>query len=78
MPDLRYRQHVVDLNVVVPLTPKISTRWMLRHEQTRIVDWHYDGVAGNPTPSTNQQTYLDPGAQSYRATVVGVLLGIAF
>ena len=78
MPDLRYRQHVLDLGVVVPITPKVSLRGLLRHERTRIVDWHYDGVDANPTPSNNQQTYLDAGPQSYRATVVGVLLGVAF
>ena len=78
MPDLRYRQHVLDLNVIVPVSPKVSLRGLLRHERTRIVDWHYDGVEANPTPAANQQTYLDSGPQSYRTTVIGLLLGVAF
>lgn len=78
LPDLRYRQHAVDLNLVVTHTPKVYSRWLLRHEITRIADWHYDGVAENPTPSNNQQTYLDTGPQSYRATMFGVMLGVMF
>ncbi|MGC4079661.1 MAG: MtrB/PioB family outer membrane beta-barrel protein [Rubrivivax sp.] len=78
LPDLRYRQHALDFNLVVTHTPKVYSRWLLRWEQTRIADWHYDGVAANPTPSNNQQTYLDTGPQDYRATMFGVLLGVMF
>ncbi|MBZ8140688.1 hypothetical protein CLD22_12355 [Rubrivivax gelatinosus] len=78
LPDLRYRQHAIDLTVVVPLSNQVTTRWLLRHELTRIVDWHYDGVEANPTPATNQQTYLDIGPRSYRATTFGVMLGVSF
>jgi hypothetical protein len=78
MGDLRYRLQTLDLNVVVPVTPKVWTRWMVRYENTKIVDWHYDGVAENPTPAANQQTYLDSGPQSYRNVTVGVMLGVNF
>jgi hypothetical protein len=78
MPDLHVRQQVLDLNVVVPVAKTATVRFMLRHEEGRITDWHYDGVAANPTPSTNQQTYLDSGPQGYRATAVGVMLGLVF
>lgn len=78
MPDLRVRQQMVDASVMVPLNKTTVVRLMVRHETVRIRDWHYDGVADNPTPAANQQTYLDAGPQNSRVTAVGVLLSLAF
>jgi len=46
---------------------------MGRFEVGKIQDWHYDGVAANPTPAANQQTYLDTGPQHYRTYILGVM-----
>jgi hypothetical protein len=35
-------------------------------------------VAENPTPSTNQQTYLDAGPEDYATTVIGLLFQFAW
>ena len=71
--DLVLTQNVVDASVLVPLTKESSVRVMGRVEVGRIRDWHYDGVAANPTPSNNMQTYLDAGPQNYRAYIIGVM-----
>jgi hypothetical protein len=71
--DLVLTQNVVDASVLVPVTKESSVRVIGRMEISRIQDWHYDGVAANPTPSNNQQTYLDSGPQNYRAYMVGVM-----
>ena len=73
-PDLRYEQQVIDASLIVPLKPGVKLRVLLRHEIGKIRDWHYDGVADNPTPAANQQTYLDTGPRDYDATAVGVFL----
>jgi hypothetical protein len=71
--DLVLKQNVLDASVLVPFTRVSSVRVIGRIEIGSIQDWHYDGVAANPTPGTNQQTYLDSGPQNYRAYVVGVM-----
>lgn len=78
MPDLVFRQDVIDANVLIPLRKDTVLRVLLRHEIGKFRDWHYDGVADNPTPSNNQQTYLDSGPQNYETTAVGVLLQLAW
>lgn len=71
--DLVLTQNVVDASVLVPLTKESSVRVMGRFEVGKIRDWHYDGVAANPTPGVNMQTYLDAGPQNYRAYIIGVM-----
>ena len=71
--DLVLTQNVVDASVLVPFTKESSVRVMGRFEVGKIRDWHYDGVAANPTPGVNQQTYLDSGPQHYRTYVLGVM-----
>lgn len=71
--DLVLKQNVVDGSVLVPLTRESSMRLLGRFEFGKIQDWHYDGVAANPTPGVNQQTYLDAGPQNYRAYMAGVM-----
>ena len=41
-------------------------------EETRLVDWHYTGLAGNLLQQ--RVLYLDPGPQGNRASVIGVFL----
>lgn len=78
MPDVIIRTNVVDGSVVVPVNKSLGVRLLLRHEQGKVIDWHYQGVAENPTPSNNQQTYLDSGPQAYTVNMVGVMLQFAF
>ena len=71
-PDLTFRQHAAEANLVFPLRERLSARILLRYENTRIVDWHYTGLASDPLQG--QWLYLDPGPQGYRASVFGVFL----
>lgn len=75
-PDLRYEQQVLDASLLVPLKAGVKLRLLLRHEIGEIRDWHYDGVAANPTPAVNQQTYLDSGPADYEVTAVGVFVQV--
>jgi hypothetical protein len=73
-PDLVFRQDLVDASVLVPVNKTTAVRLLLRHEVGKFNDWHYDGVAANPTPAANQQTYLDAGPQDYKTTAVGAFV----
>ena len=76
-PDLTFRKSTLESNLVIPFSAKLSLRLLYRFEIGRTRDWHYDGVAQNPTPNTNQATFLDGGPQDYKARAVGVFLTLA-
>jgi hypothetical protein len=71
--DLRFAQNVFSLSVLVPIDKQMSLRFFERYERGSVSDWHYDGVASNPMPTTGM-LYLDAGAQDYSVNVIGVLL----
>ncbi len=71
--DLRFAQNVLSLSVLVPINKRASLRFLGRYETGAVRDWHYDGVAANPMPTTNA-AYLDAGPQDYSVTLLGVLL----
>lgn len=73
--DLVFAQNVVNANLLVPLTPSVAMRFLVRYESGRVRDWHYDGVLANPMPANNA-AYLDAGPVDYRATVVGILFHV--
>lgn len=75
---LKFAQNILEANLLVPLARQLALRLLLRHEDGRIRDWHYDGVAANPVPGTNQQTYLDAGPKDYRAVLLGAFLRLDF
>ncbi len=77
-PDLTFRQNILEANVLVPLSKQLTLRLLLRHEDGKIRDWHYDGVDVNPVPAANQQTYLDAGPQDYSAVLVGAFVKFDF
>ncbi len=77
MPDLNTTQHILDLNLVVPISKAMAIRALYRYEMGKIDDWHYDGVTENPVPAPNA-VYLDSGLQDYHASVVGLLLQVNF
>ena len=76
-PDLTFRTSTLESNLVVPFSSKLSLRLLYRFEVGRIRDWHYDGVAQNPTPNSSQSTFLDSGPQNYKANAVGIILVFA-
>lgn len=77
-PAMTLRQQVLDANLLMPVNRNVTLRLLLRHERGRISDWHYDGVAANPTPAANQQTYLDSGPQDYRVNALGAFVQVAW
>ncbi len=78
MPDMLYTQSSVEVSAAVPVSKLMSVRLLARHDAGKVRDWHYDGVAANPTPSNNQQTYLDSGPQDYRVTTIGAFVQISW
>lgn len=78
MPDMLFEQNSLDVSTVVKLTKQVGLRLLLRHERGQIRDWHYDGVAANPSPAANQQTYLDAGPQKYTVNLLGALLQVTW
>lgn len=77
-PDLRFRQSIAEASLLYPLSKQLAVRLLLRHESGKLDDWHYEGVAGNPVPGTNQQTYLDAGPSRYSALLVGAFVQFDF
>lgn len=82
-PDMTFKQHVVAANLMIPVNKTVAVRLLFHYEHGRISDWHYDGVAQNPTPgaagvTTGTSLYLDTGPKSYSASVVGVFLRLQF
>jgi predicted porin len=73
--DLGIAQSVFNANLLMPLTPDVAMRFLVRYESGRIRDWHYDGVLANPMPANNA-LYLDAGPADYRTTVVGVMFHV--
>ena len=71
-PDLMFRQHFAEANLTLPFSARLSARLHYRYENTRVADWHYEGLAGNLLQG--QWLYLDAGPQGYRANVFGLYL----
>ena len=71
-PDLTSRQHLAEASLVFPIGPRVAIRIFHRYENTRVLDWHYTGLAGNLLQG--RVLYLDPGPQNYHANVFGVFL----
>lgn len=81
-PDLKTLQNVLEANLSVPISKTVAARLLLRHERGSYRDWHYQGFDASPVavnaPGTALPTavVLDAGPQSYRATLLGLLLQI--
>jgi hypothetical protein len=75
-PDLTDKRSTLESNVVIPFSDRLSFKVLFLYETGKIRDWHYDGVALNPTPGTAQATFLDSGPQDYRAAAAGVFMSI--
>ncbi len=72
MPDLTFAQNIFNATLLVPLNKTLLMRLLVRYEQGKIRDWHYDSLATNPMPANNT-AFLDAGPADYHATIVGVL-----
>ncbi|MBK1732989.1 hypothetical protein CKO41_14635 [Thiococcus pfennigii] len=75
--DLETTQHILDLNLLYPISKSLAIRGLYRYEYGKIDDWHYDGVEGNPAP-TNNTVYLDSGPEDYHDHVVGLFVQLSF
>lgn len=71
-PDITYRQHLAETSLVFPVTARVAARFYHRFENTRISDWHYEGLAAALVQG--QFLYLGAGPQGYRANVFGLFL----
>jgi hypothetical protein len=75
LPDQVIKTNLIDASLLVPLGRQSSLRVIARHETGKYRDPHYDGVTDNRVPyaTANPAAFLDTGAQSFRATVIGVM-----
>ncbi|TRZ67917.1 MAG: hypothetical protein D4S02_04450 [Rhodocyclaceae bacterium] len=81
MPSIETRQSILEANLIVPLTPKVSLRLITRYENGRINDWHYQNLDAAPAAVLNNNllpaaVVLDSGPRDYRATLLGVMAQI--
>ena len=81
MPSIETRQSMLEANLMVPLTPKVSLRLITRYENGRIKDWHYQNLDAAPAAFLNNTllpaaVVLDGGPKDYRATLFGVMAQI--
>jgi hypothetical protein len=79
-PDMKFIQHTIDANLLVPINKTTSAHFLWHYEWGKVKDWHYDGVAANPTPGTavgntaGSNLYLDTGPQTYHSSVIGAFV----
>ncbi len=73
--DLTFAQSTFNASVLVPVNKMVSLRLVVRYESGKIRDWHFDGLAVNPMPTSNA-VYLDGGPQDYRATLLGLFVQV--
>ena len=80
LPDMKYSQHALSLNLVVPVSKSVALRAIYRYEEASVDDWHYVGVSENPVPVTtgSQAVYLDSGAENYHNNVIGLMVQVSF
>ncbi len=80
-PDMVYQLSTLNFNVYVPVNKQVTARFFWNAEWGRVVDWHYDGVANNPTGGAGtafnvNMLYLDTGPQKWRTNLFGVLVRV--
>lgn len=80
LPDQVIKTNLIDASLLVPLSRQSSLRLIARYETGKYRDPHYDGVAENRVPyaTANPAAFLDTGAQTFRATAVGVMYQLHF
>jgi hypothetical protein len=75
LPDMSTTQNAVTLNLMVPIDRRLSARFMVRYEDFKIRDWHYNDVITGAMQNLDGGTLLlDAGPTNFHATTVGVFL----
>jgi hypothetical protein len=75
MPDMTFKQHDLNLSLLVPVSKKTTVRISDSYTVGHVTDWHYDGVIHNAAAAFDSGTILqDGGAQNFHANMVGVFL----
>ena len=75
LPSMTFVQQTLSINLLIPVSKKLSVRFFDRLEIGQVKDWHYDGVLTGAVANYDSGTLLlDAGAQNYRANVVGFFL----
>jgi len=74
-PAMTFRQSTATVQLLVPLDKKIAARFMVRHENGRVSDWHYDGLPVGASAAENNATLiLDAGPTKYSNTLFGIFI----
>jgi hypothetical protein len=71
-PAMTYVLNSLTLNVIVPLSDRVSLRIYDYYERGQISDWHYAGFSNSLVYGNT--VYTDGGPQSYDANVVGLFV----
>jgi hypothetical protein len=75
LPSMTYVQQTLNLNLLIPISKKLSVRLYDRLEFGGVTDWHYDGVIHNAVTNYDLgATQLDSGPTGYRANVIGFFI----
>ena len=75
LPNMTFVQQTLNLNLLIPISKKLSVRLFDRLELGSVRDWHYDGVISGAVANYDAGTLLlDSGPQSYHTNVIGVFV----
>ena len=75
LPDMTTTQSALTLNLMVPIDKRLSARFMVRYEDFKIRDWHYNDVIQGAMQNLDGGTLLlDSGPTNFHASTVGVFL----
>jgi hypothetical protein len=73
--DMRFEQNIFNVNLLVPVSNRMSVHLYDRLELGKVRDWHYDNaMLGASNAGGTPTVLLDAGPQNYRANVVGLFL----
>lgn len=75
LPSMTFVQQTLSLNLLIPVSKRLSIRLYDRIELGGVTDWHYDGVVHNAVTNYDLgATQLDSGPMGYRANVIGFFI----
>jgi hypothetical protein len=75
LPDMTTTQSALTLNLLVPIDKRLSARFMVRYEDFKIRDWHYNDVVTGAVQNLDGGTLLlDAGPTNFHASTIGVFI----
>jgi hypothetical protein len=75
LPSMTFVNQTLSVNLLIPVSKKLSVRLYDRLEIGGVTDWHYDNVVHNAVTNYDLgATLLDSGPAGYRANVIGFFL----